>query len=398
MNIKQINHLTKVIKGFVQRSSSRRSITLLTLPLLLLLIIQSSAWSQYSIYQTGLSNDWSYSDLMSCSVINGSNKTPLVYLNCTVTNNKKVVLRAQSNVFTLNKGSNIISRGDVDNKLTPIKTVFVDANFRALMDKTAMPSGGDYEVRLDLVEKTENAVLSYTQINRNVTPLSPFGLITPFDGSALDNTQPTFTWFRPMGTDGQTYNIRVVEIYNGQTANQAIRSNAAVLGQSDLNFNLYQTPSNGENIQSCKKYAWQVEVIERTEGQSRTTNISEVWTFSTSCSKSTSKYIETPYYGAKTKPELYSFPVYDTLRISLEHAYSNNQQIQASIVDMSNNQKEVSLQNERDNKSRTIIFMGDNRVAIPLLKKGLKKNAQYLLTIIDGSEKFFVPFLYLADE
>lgn len=201
-----------------------------------------------------------------------------------------------------------------------------------------------------------------------------------------------------MGTDGQTYNIRVVEIYNGQTANQAIRSNAAVLGQSDLNFNLYQTPSNGENIQSCKKYAWQVEVIEKTEGQSRTTNISEVWTFSTSCSKSTSKYIETPYYGAKAKPELYSFPVYDTLRISLEHAYSNNQQIQASIADMSNNQKEVSLQNERDNKSRTIIFMGDNRVAIPLLKKGLKKNAQYLLTIIDGSEKFFVPFLYLADE
>ena len=392
--MKNINQSTLNQKRY-DRQRIHRCIKVL---IVTMLFSQSPLWSQYSIFQTGLSNDWSYNDLLSCTIINGSNKTPLVYLNCTVINNKKVVLRAQSNVFTLNKGSNILTRADVDNKLVPIKTLFADAKFRALMDKTAMPSGGEYEVKLDLVEKTENAVLSYTQNMRNVNPLSPFRLITPFDGSITETMQPIFTWTRPMGLEGQTYSIKVVEVYNGQTIGQALRSNPSLMKQEDLSFNMYQTPNNGEYLQACKKYAWQVEVVEKNEGRKNTTNISEVWSFNTSCKKEIVKYVQTPYYGAKTKPELYSYPAYDTLRISVESLTSNANNVKVKIVDVKNNVKDLTMQNEQDDKGRSLIYVGENRFAIPLIGKGLKKEAQYLLSITDGSEQYYVPFQYLGEE
>jgi hypothetical protein len=373
------------------------------LPLCFVMASALTGIAQYSLIHTpsGL-EEWTYSDLMNCTIINGSGKSPVVYINCTVTSNQRVVLRAQSNVFKLNTGTNLISRGDVDNKLMPIKTIFMDAKVRAMMEKTATPIDGQYDVKLDLVEQTENAVLTYSQYYKTVKSLSPFRLITPFDGSTLTDLNPTFTWTRPLSMggsfDGQTYNIKVVEIYNGQSAYQAIRSNVPVLRQDGLTYNLLQTPYNNEHLQSCKKYAWQVEVVNGKEGQKQPSNISEVWSFSTSCTTITSKYVQTPYYGAKTKAELYSYPAYDTLRISVESLNSSAENIKVKIVDVKNRTKELTMQNEQDAKGRTLIYVGENRFAIPLIGKGLKQKGQYLLTITDGSAQYYVPFQYLGEE
>ena len=183
------------------------------LPMCLFLLGSSTkSVAQYSIFHapSGI-DEWSYSDLMNCTIINGSTKSPLVYINCTVSSNQRVVLRAQSNVFRLTSGTNLLTRADVDNKLMPIKTIFLDAQIRAMMDRIASPIDGQYDVKLDLVEKTENTVLTYYQYYKTVKSISPFRLITPFDGSTVDNLNPTFTWTRPLSIgssfDNQLYNI-----------------------------------------------------------------------------------------------------------------------------------------------------------------------------------------------
>jgi hypothetical protein len=362
----------------------------------------STLWAQYSILQTGLSSDWSFNDLMSCTVINGSNKTPLVYLNCTVSNStKKVVLRAQSNIFSLNKGSNLITRADVDNKLLPIKTLFVDAKFRSLMDKTAMPEGGNYEVRLDLVEKIEKSILTYSQSTRNVNLINPFRLITPFDGSQIDNLNPTFTWTRPMNSFGQEYAVKVVEVYKGQSIAQALRSNPLLIKQEGLDFNLFQTPYNGNYLESCKKYAWQVEVLEKGEAKNILNSVSEVWSFSTSC-ESRIQYKTTPFYVAKNQVTTNIYPAYDTLRVALDYSYTDVGNVKASILDARNQEKTIDLTQENEEqlqskKKNSLIYVGDNRFVIPLVDKRLVKNKHYLLRIQDGVDKYFISFEYLGE-
>lgn len=352
--------------------------------------------AQYSVFHTGLnSSDWSYNELMSCTIINNSVHTPTVYLNCTVLLGQRVVLRAQSNVFLLNKGSNMITRIDVDNKLLPIKTLLIDPQMRAMMDKTAMPIQGDYSIRLDIVERVENAVLTYTQYDKNVLPISPFLLITPFDGTEVSTLNPTFTWTRPnMGINvgGMKYNIKVVEIYNGQSPEQAIRVNAPVLAQQGLDFNMFQTPFNNSYFQKCQKYAWQVEVSDPTARQ--ITNISEVWTFTTSCEATVQQeYQQTPFYQAKTSIGSVSYPAFDTLKVALEYGYTDIGKIKARIIEASDRQKEIPLSNQENKKA--LIQVGDNRFLIPLADKKLVRNKHYLLEITDETERYYIPFEYL---
>jgi hypothetical protein len=365
------------------------------------MVTTTKSFAQYSLFHapTGI-EEWSYSDLMNCTIINGSGKSPIVYINCTVTSNQRVVLRAQSNVFKLNTGTNLINRSDVDNKLMPIKTIFIDSKIRDLMDKTAMPIDGQYDVKLDLVEKTENAILTYSQYNKTVKSLSPFRLITPFDGTTITNLNPTFTWTRPlsMGStfDGQTYNVKVVEVYQGQSSFQAIRSNTPVLKQDGLDYNLLQTPYDNDYLQACKNYAWQVEVVNLKEKQKQSANISEVWSFSTSCT-SQPKYVQTPYYGAKNELTTNNYPAFDTLRVALEYPYTDVGKIKAKIVDLRNNEKNVILSNDGEDKKNDFVHVGDNRFIISLSDKKLVKNRQYLLEITDGLDKYFVPFEYLGE-
>lgn len=375
----------------------------LWLPVCFVVLVNTTSFAQYSLFHapSGI-EEWSYSELMNCTIMNGSSKTPLVYINCTVSSNQRVVLRAQSNVFRLNTGANLITRADVDNKLTPIKTLYLDAQIRAMMEKTALPMDGQYDVKLDLVEKTETAVLTYGQYYKNVKSITPFRLITPFDGSTINTLNPTFTWTRPLSMggsfEGQTYNLKVVEVYKGQSAFQAIRSNTPVLRQEGLSYNLLQTPYNNEHLQACKKYAWQVEVVDKINGQKGVNNISEVWDFTTSCSNKITKYIETPYYQASTKLLSVNYPAYDTLRVSLEYSYTDVGKMKARIIESTNKQKEIILTNSDDETSKSFIHVGDNRFIIPLSNKKLVKNKQYLLEITDGTERYFVPFEYLYEE
>jgi hypothetical protein len=393
---------------FIQKANTTKRIHKILMPLLRTLLcvtllvaaMPQRVHAQYAVIPVSQHNQqWSTSGLFACTIVNSTTKTPSVYLNCLVMLNKNVVFRAKSNVFLLNSGSNFIGNVDVENKISPIQTLYVEPQMRAILEKTAIPADGDYEIKLDLVERTENAVLAYAQYPKKVTNNFPFHLITPFDGSKVDNLNPVFTWIRPlsMGSQNgeQAYNIRVAEIYSGQSPYEAIRANASVIRQSGLPFNLYQSSTTNEYLADCKKYAWQVEATTNSLGKTAATQVSEVWSFSTPCNVQTVKNHPHVYYQMQSELNSTSYPAYDTLRIALEYLYADVGQIKGKIVGLDSKSREVSFANDQATQKKSIIYVGDNRFAIPLTDKGLKKDNQYTLEIGDGALKYYISFLYL---
>ncbi len=103
-------------------------------------------------------------------------------------------------------------------------------------------------------------------------------LVGPYDGSDVVDQLVVWTWFmQPTTSDGTavTCELRCVELFDGQTPEEAFRSNPAVLVRSNLTSSAWQTNLAARNFRPGHRYAWRITAFAR----GRIVSESEIWRF-----------------------------------------------------------------------------------------------------------------------
>lgn len=115
-------------------------------------------------------------------------------------------------------------------------------------------------------------------IDITVEPISPPLLNMPEDESVTDVRTPQFTWLPPAALnmfDVLSYDLKLVEVTEGQTSTEAIENNTPVFeGSSNADIFL-NYPVSSAPLDTAKTYAWQV--IAKNDNAFAAQ--SDIWTF-----------------------------------------------------------------------------------------------------------------------
>ena len=161
---------------------------------------------------------------------------------------------------------------------------FADKDYERKMRFTGRLLEGYYTACLTV--ENLNGVILANNICSNFTILYPSApqLIFPVNNDSLEsNTNyPTFQWIPVIVPPAYQikYTLRIVEILQGQTQDQAINSNIPLYENSQILINSFTYPIEALPIEEGKKYAWQVQALDQfgippTQNQGR----SEIFTF-----------------------------------------------------------------------------------------------------------------------
>ncbi|MBL0910920.1 MAG: hypothetical protein IBJ09_01000 [Bacteroidia bacterium] len=111
-----------------------------------------------------------------------------------------------------------------------------------------------------------------------VDAMWPPMLLSPADGDSIQTPTPVLTWTPAFSTylsGSVTYRLRVAEIFNGQSKQQAITANQPKYTENNIPMPLQIYPNTAQSLEEGKRYAWQVEA----NAGSISLGYSEVWEF-----------------------------------------------------------------------------------------------------------------------
>lgn len=137
---------------------------------------------------------------------------------------------------------------------------------------------GEYQVCYRLIDQSaKKLLLAFECVKIQAEPLSPPQLIQPEDKTVIMEPRPLLTWTPPAPVQMFTalaYEVKVVPLYEGQSAPEAIQRNIPVLLQQ-VAQNVLPYPGSFGSLEPGKSYAWQIQATDagRPAGQS------EVWAF-----------------------------------------------------------------------------------------------------------------------
>jgi len=259
-------------------------ITVLSVLLLFVLALNLPAQAQFTlrIHQPP-PNQLTISDLWFVDITNNTSQTPTVYLRGEITESQKELLfRASSNDFQLPPGRNRITARDIKT----LTDEWYREEDKSFILRTSTVPAGSYTVCLYLMGGVagQPQELASQCINVLVRPASPPRLISPKAGKKLEIKRPVFTWTKPAplsATEKVVYKFKIVEIYKGQTKEEAIRANPAWYEEDRINRTTFQYSLRARELDPDKRYAWQVQSF-YAEGFPLGTNkgMSEIWELS----------------------------------------------------------------------------------------------------------------------
>jgi hypothetical protein len=225
-------------------------------------------------------NQLAIADLWSVDITNNTRETHTVYLRGEITESRKGLLfRASSNELQLSPGRNRITSRDIKT----LRDEWYREEDKSFILRTSTVPAGNYTVCLYLMgtDVGQPQQLASQCIDVLVRPASPPRLISPKAGKGLEVKRPVFTWTKPAPlstTEKVVYKFRIVEIYEGQTKEEAMRANPAWYEEDKINRTTFQYPLRARELDSKKRYAWQVQAFYE-EGFPLGTNngMSEIW-------------------------------------------------------------------------------------------------------------------------
>jgi hypothetical protein len=222
-----------------------------------------------------------------------------------------------------------------------------------------------------------------------VEPISPPMLSLPFDGSEDETTTPQFSWLPPAPLNmfnNLTYDFKLVEVAEGQTATEAIQQNMPVYTVSNHPDIFLNYPSSHTPLDTGKVYAWQVFANNNNVYAAQ----SEVWTFkpATILSDTISKEL-IQYFVFKEFDE--QQPIYSikTNKISFKF-YSWMQAGTANFLIKDEGENIVS------DKQINIIY-GDNYITFPLEFSPVAEKV-YTISMKDEEERLYTIKFMLINE
>lgn len=231
-------------------------------------------------------------------------------------------------------------------------------------------------------------------INVYVEPLSPPLLSLPFDGSEEEINMPQFSWIPPAPLNmfnNLSYDFLLVEVGQGQTAQEAIQQNMPVYTVSNHPDIFINYPSSGTPLDTGKMYAWQVMANNNNDhvGQS------EVWTFKVRLDtpQQTINVINTMPF-ARVKKEVDATVAY--CEGVLKFIYDNS--LRDTTVQFQISSLEEEDLGEIMDQGSLKVNNGDNMLSIAYLEDDrLIDKHMYLLSLINSNrERWFLKFIYNA--
>jgi len=202
-----------------------------------------------------------------------------VYLYGEISREGELIFRGSTNNFTLPQGTKRIRSRDIKN----LRDTWYKSEYEKYLTRIGSAPAGDYNICVYVKDSKTNRELGRQCIGISVMFAKAPRLISPKGDLKAKIKRPIFTWTRPTPVPTAikiSYKVKIVEVYEGQTKEEAIRSNVPVYEQDGIKRTSLQYPIKANALDMDKNYAWQVQAIDevgRPFGQRQ--GMSEIWQF-----------------------------------------------------------------------------------------------------------------------
>jgi len=172
-----------------------------------------------------------------------------------------LILKSNSTTFPITTLPMYVNFSDLS-LMNPITTTLYDNFYTEVVNNGGYFPPGSYHVIFTLYGRPldgEFADLNQSEYDFVIEALYPPTLIFPCS-EAITTVYPTFSWTPAYISSASNiqYCLRMVEIYSGQTAYQAIMSNPSYYEECNIPVTLLNYPPAASSILPNQPYAWQV--------------------------------------------------------------------------------------------------------------------------------------------
>lgn len=209
---------------------------------------------QPKTYSTSIFN---LNDIWSQVLINNGASTNVV-LEGFIVQNSEEIISISSQEISVQNGLTSLSQNDIFVNNRWVKSNYPYYNFVNLTNTLPF---GDFEICLRILDAQTLVELTRTCAFTTISPSSPPVLISPANQEEIYSSLPTFSWFPPspiLPDMDIAYDIKIVEVYAGQTAEDAIQINPPIVIQNDIPVSFFSYNVGHTALKYDTYYAWQV--------------------------------------------------------------------------------------------------------------------------------------------
>ena len=191
------------------------------------------------------------------ATINNPGQPVNVYLFATVQSGSQRHMDATTSIFLLPTGVRKVNAQEI----SPIDIEKYTNNVEETLNKTGTLQSGIYTICLYVRNAGTNQTLGSFCNDYEILNLTQSSLVSPLDEGSIRDILPMFNWLPPVPLPhGRriTYEIKIVEILERQTAYYAMLSNPSWFRQNDIATTLFQYPLAARQMISGNRYAWKV--------------------------------------------------------------------------------------------------------------------------------------------
>ncbi len=223
-------------------------------------------------------NQLGIGDLWNLELNNTTDRDLKIYVKGTVTEeNEGLIIEGKSKVFTVKAGKTNYKYKDFSNA----EVKYNNSRYKEIITRTGNAPEGNYTICVTAYSETGETVSLENCISQSVKITGRITLISPVDGEKVDSKLPViFSWTPLQGTS--TYRIKIVEVSQNQSVEEAMSKNKAFFEQSGIKMTSFEFPTTKIKFEEGKKYAW---VVLNDEGTIR----SEIIRFTYGSSDSSSR-------------------------------------------------------------------------------------------------------------
>jgi len=360
--------------------------------------ISTHSFSQYVITPIAPPSTFSFSDLWHFTVVRSmADDHSQFYVSLRVFDGgNQLKVKSNTAVVSLPLGSHYYNLSSIS-QLQPFTTSYYDGG---ILQQTINSGGhfppGVYHFVYTLYGKAadgEFTPLAEDVSEATVEALWPPMLLAPSDGEIIDTQYPILTWTPAFSSSygGQiTYTLKLVELFPGQNAYQAITANPLYFTQNNIPVTMLPYPPSAQLLDTSKTYVWQVDA----DAQGARMGSSEIWSFSLGKVKPPPAKRMPKYYfkpSQKLTPE-FMLLTEAFLPIAFEERY-HPAGAKVFGFNILNERKEV-LGTEKDFEAA--IKTGFNQYLIPICssegKISLSKGKYYIEISLEKKTKYYIAF------
>jgi hypothetical protein len=256
-----------------------------------------------------------------------------------------------------------------------------------LTGKTRFFPQGDYEYCYSLnISGSDNPPVEQC-FDYTLEPFAELNLIDPYDKDKICDKRPLLTW-QPLipAVPGALYQLVLSEIKSGQSPTEALNYNLPLVNQSSILSPVLPYPAVARELESQKRYAWQVTAYK----DQTVLNRSQVWEFMVDCRDSVKNKPDSSSYRSIEDLQRGNFYIAARqLKFALVNPYQA-QNLQYEIYPVTGSGKKIK------HLPKIKLLNGANSIAIALDDTGaFTDNRYYVIYItLPNGDKKSLRFLY----